>query len=527
MTQAIEYLYEYGNFVINIDKLGIRNSFEVLENGEISIIFEKIFSDKLVEKFELTVENGLDCIAKLLYYSFDEHAKFSQNVFLSFDEREEVDKNKTLIAINILYNQLISMLSTEPKRIESLAKCSDNSKTLQSAMLSRLEYVPKNEKNLSIKEIMVSLLEEYDIYSNALIKAISLWRLVTSAPEKESDRAFDEFNKHLNKLYIKRFDTPEKRDLNNLGIHYEFLTSNNYEFNPAVSYEEEVRELALAILVPSKSALLVGPPGVGKTAIVEGLAHLISTNKVPNILKGKKILKVNTSSIISGCTLVGMLEEKVEKLMQYLLQNPNVILFVDELHTAIGSGTGQKGNLDLANLIKPYLDRGRIKIIGATTQDEYEKYMKSDSAFNRRFEKVPVKEPKDYQIKAILRENITRLEKITNIIWNFDFKVTEKIIDYIIKSTDEKCRVYNDKRYNPDISITILEKAFAIALLEGEESILISNIADSIKKCEVLYESTRHSLANQLLIECQTIDECSDTNRNKCRVFELHFNSNN
>lgn len=150
--------------------------------------------------------------------------------------------------------------------------------------------------------------------------------------------------------------------MNNLGINYEFLTNKDYIRNPAIGRENEIENLEIALLMPSKSAILVGETGVGKTAIVEGLAYKIMNGQVSNKLKNKKILKVNTSSIIQGCTFVGALEAKAEKLVQYLIKNPDTILFIAEFHTIIGAGKGNHNTLDLANILKPYLDRGQIKI---------------------------------------------------------------------------------------------------------------------------------------------------------------------
>lgn len=331
----------------------------------------------------------------------------------------------------------------------------------------------------------------------------------------------------MNQLYINQFHVSSRVDLNDIDLDYEFLSNRNYLSNPAVDCEEEIEELEIALLTPSKSAILVGPPGVGKTAVVEGLSYKISTDQVPPALQNKRILKINVSSVVRGCNLVGMFEAKVEKLMRYLVENPNTILFMDEIHTAIGAGRGSNGNLDLANIMKPYIDRGQIKVIGATTEEEYEEYIKSDKAFNRRFQKISISEPQKSSVCQIIEETIIKLEKTTGVKWDFDIDTSKMIIHHIAECTDEKHRVYNDKRYNPDISLIILENSFARALLREFDSISIENISDAIRKSQFLYESVRMTSADKLLSKYQSINSSNLTGRTKCKIIQLPITKNN
>ena len=158
------------------------------------------------------------------------------------------------------------------------------------------------------------------------------------------------------------------------------MTAMSYITNPAIARDDEIKKLILVLLTPEKSAVLVGKPGIGKTAIVEGLAYRIQRNLVPNRLSGYRIFRLNTTSLI-GNDNDG--ENRVLKLVEELKSMDKVILFIDEIHTLIGNGT-----LDLANMFKEGLSRGSIKIIGATTTYEYEHFILRDKAFMRRFEKV-------------------------------------------------------------------------------------------------------------------------------------------
>ena len=166
------------------------------------------------------------------------------------------------------------------------------------------------------------------------------------------------------------------------------FTEREYITNPAIGREEEIKQLVLILLTPEKSAILVGKPGVGKTALVEGLAYRIQIGNVPNALKGYQIIKINTSALLGVDPETG--EGKIQILLDELKNYHNLILFIDEIHTLMGN---KEDALDFANMFKPGLDRGDIKVIGATTTEEYEQYILRDKAFVRRFQKVDIAEP--------------------------------------------------------------------------------------------------------------------------------------
>ena len=175
----------------------------------------------------------------------------------------------------------------------------------------------------------------------------------------------DEFEQKVNKT----FDIKAKRIsiLKNYGENFQ---ENNYVTNPAIGRDEQIKQLILILLTPDKSAVLIGKPGVGKTATVEGLAYRIQKGVVPNVLKGYQVIKINTAAILGVDPVTG--ESKVQTLIDELKDKSKLILFIDEIHTLMGT----KGEaLDFANMFKPALDRGDIKVIGATTTEEYEKYI--------------------------------------------------------------------------------------------------------------------------------------------------------
>ncbi|MGI6329868.1 MAG: AAA family ATPase [Bacilli bacterium] len=285
-------------------------------------------------------------------------------------------------------------------------------------------------------------------------------------------------------------------DNNQKKIVTQILTNYEYQSNPAIGREKEINNLILALLTKEKSALLVGESGVGKTAIVEGLAYKIKNKQVPNILKDHNIIKVNISSLVSDTKYLGEFEKKVETLLSYLILDKRNILFLDELHTSIGAGQTSTGSLDLANILKPYLDRDLIKIIGCTTKEEYEKYILTDQAFKRRFERINIDEPKEKVILSILKENIKKLEKTTKI--KFNLNNQEGILNFIIDSTKKKHRPYNDVVHNPDLALSILRKAYAFALFNDDDNITKDYLSQALMTCERINPSSRTIKAKQL-----------------------------
>ncbi|MBR5046724.1 MAG: ATP-dependent Clp protease ATP-binding subunit, partial [Eubacterium sp.] len=163
--------------------------------------------------------------------------------------------------------------------------------------------------------------------------------------------------------------------------------------DPIVGREEELQRILQILSRRTKnSPCLVGEPGVGKTAIVEGLAQRIVTQEVPEMMKDRRLLTLDLPGLIAGSKYRGEFEERIKNLLNEVIMESNVILFVDEIHTMIGAG-GAEGSIDASNIIKPFLARGEIQLIGATTRDEYRKYIEKDAAFERRFQPVTVEEP--------------------------------------------------------------------------------------------------------------------------------------
>lgn len=184
------------------------------------------------------------------------------------------------------------------------------------------------------------------------------------------------------------------------------FTNKEYVTNPAIGREKEIRDLILILLTPDKSAILTGKPGIGKTAIVEGLAYRIQNNDVPDALKGYEIVKIDTQSLIGTIPETG--DTRVQALINEIKTKDKFILFIDEIHTLIN--TDNSSALDFANMFKTGLGRGDIKLVGATTTEEYERYILRDKAFVRRFQKIEIAEPTEEQTVEILMGTLPKIE---------------------------------------------------------------------------------------------------------------------
>lgn len=261
----------------------------------------------------------------------------------------------------------------------------------------------------------------------------------------------------------------------------ENLTEVKYLVNPAIARDKELKELVMVLLTPEKSAVLVGKPGIGKTAIVEGLAYRIQLNDVPNALMGYQLYRINAPSLLGDYDG----ENRVVSLVNELKTKEKIIIFIDEIHTLIGNNA--EGALDLANMFKEGLSRGTIKLIGATTDYEYERYILRDKAFVRRFEKIEIEEPTQEMCVQILMRTVPKIEVQTGVKLSYSDFTKEKIMTFIVDMTSEYKRVYEISSRYPDIALTILRQAFSQALYENRTTVGMKNIYDAISSTKAVY----------------------------------------
>ena len=270
-----------------------------------------------------------------------------------------------------------------------------------------------------------------------------------------------------------------------LNTYAEDLSKKEYVTNPAIAREEEIKKLILVLLSPEKSAVLTGKPGIGKTAIVEGLNYLIQRKEVPNALLNTKIYKINTSSLLGTYTNDGVEDSKLQLLINEIMGKKDIILFIDEIHTLVTAS--KNGDVDFLNMLKPGLDRGDIKIIGATTTQEFEENLLKDKAFLRRFERIEIAEPDQETTVKILVGTTKKIEKSTGVRWPYTNWVLENVCKFIVDMTSEYKRVYENNSRYPDVSLALLSKCFTYARFENSNIVTFKHIYAAIKNCNSVY----------------------------------------
>ncbi|HYB25198.1 MAG TPA: Clp protease N-terminal domain-containing protein, partial [Solirubrobacteraceae bacterium] len=245
------------------------------------------------------------------------------------------------------------------------------------------------------------------------------------AEGKKSSKLLDQFGRNLTKLAAES------------------------KLDPVVGRETEIERIMQILSRRTKNnPVLVGEPGVGKTAVVEGLAQRITHGEVPELLKGKQIYTLDLAALVAGSKYRGEFEERLKKVMKEITQRGDIILFIDELHNLVGAGAAE-GAIDAASILKPALARGELQTIGATTLDEYRKYLERDAALERRFQQIRVDEPSVEQTVEILKGLRDRYESY--------HKVT--ITDEALAAAGELADRYISDRFLPDKAIDLIDEA--------------------------------------------------------------------
>ncbi len=275
-----------------------------------------------------------------------------------------------------------------------------------------------------------------------------------------------------------------------LDTYGENLSRKEYITNPAIGREAEIEQTIEILLTPEKSALLVGKAGIGKTAIVEGIGYRMGQGTIPNALKPYDIIKVNVSSLLGDTVIDGHTENRLQLLVDELKTKKNIILFIDEVHLLVNRNTANM-SIDFANMLKPGLDRGDIKMIGATTDEEYEAYILRDRAFLRRFLRVDVYEPTQEQCTQILMGTYPKYEKRTGVRFGYTDFIREKVCAFLVQMTDEYKRIYEIGNRYPDIALTMLMSAFSMALYENSPEVKIKHVFKAIKRTKSVYDDAK------------------------------------
>ena len=272
--------------------------------------------------------------------------------------------------------------------------------------------------------------------------------------------------------------------LNQYGKNLTALAKES-KLDPVIGRKNEIQRIIEILSRRTKNnPVLIGEPGVGKTAVVEGLAQMIVDNKVPEILKNKKVVSLDMSAMIAGAKYRGDFEERLKNVLQEIKKAGNIILFIDEMHTIIGAGAAE-GAMDAANILKPLLSRGEIQIIGATTLNEYRKHIEKDAALERRFQTVIVDEPTTEDTVKILGGLKDKYEAHHKV----------KITDEAIKAAVDLSERYINDRFLPDKAIDLIDEACSKIKLRTVT--MPKNILDMENKIEKVSKEKEEAIISQ------------------------------
>lgn len=317
-----------------------------------------------------------------------------------------------------------------------------------------------NDNEVGVEHLIFSMLEEGEGIAIRILIGMGI----------DVERMYDEFSFSLIRKGKK--DKKKKLLIYDLGTD---ITNEAKEgkLDPVIGRDKEVRRVMEILCRRGKNnPILIGEAGVGKTAIVEELSRLIASNNVPNNLINKKIISLEMASMVAGTKYRGEFEERMKKVIKEVEDNDEIILFIDEIHTLVGAG-GAEGAIDASNILKPALARGKIRCIGATTTEEYKKFIEKDSALERRFQKVFVDEPSIVETENILNRLKPIYEEYHNV------TISSAMIKNIINLSEK----YIFDRNRPDKEIDILDEVCSrVGLKENKNVTDIRNIKGQIKK---------------------------------------------
>lgn len=316
----------------------------------------------------------------------------------------------------------------------------------------------------------------------------------------------------------KKIDMSETPNLDKYG---EDLTSMPYLKDPSIGRKQELERIMKILLYPErdKSVIITGVAGCGKTALVKGLAYRIQKGDVPAPLKDLKIISIDTATMVAGTKYVGTLEEKMKKILDEASNDKNIIIFIDEIHQAVSGGRAEGNDNTVAEILKPYLDYGKVRVIGATTEEEYAEHVESNTAFKTRFKKVAIKEPDYNTTYQVLDDLIEAYNKISYSKLIVSPEERHMIIDWLINSTKPTFRDYKDRASNPRLVLDVLKEAYAIAAFNESKEVTVDHLIEALKNEDRLYESSRERQA-------QILRSLKPRPRSECKILEFKPRAN-
>ena len=362
--------------------------------------------------------------------------------------KEKNDISKKLLEYNLNYDkfksEIVKVVGKGTKESEWFLYTPLLKRIIENAILDSKD---NNSGNVTVEHLFSSMLEEGEGVAIRIMLGMNI----------DLEELYNEFSYKL--VSKPRGKKNKKLLLEELGVD---LTEKALkgELDPVIGRDKEIKRVLEILSRRTKNnPLLIGEAGVGKTAIVEELSKMISTGDVPMSLKNKRIISLDMATTVAGTKYRGEFEERIRKILKEIEENDDIILFIDEIHTLVGAG-GAEGAIDASNIFKPALARGKLRCIGATIIDEYKKFIESDGALERRFQKVLVEIPNKKVVRDILMKLKGIYEKFHLV------KISDEIIDLIIELSEK----YIYDRNQPDKAIDLLDEVCAkVSLTESKE----------------------------------------------------------
>lgn len=425
---------------------------------------------------KLALEYGHMCAEDMAHsYIGTEHLLYG--LAMVGDSVAAVVLNDHKVDYGKILNAIKKFLSTNPKRVIEPEGFSVSAKSV----LGNAAKIAERFKSplIGSEHILIAILKDSDCTGNRILQMLGvniqkMYAEILLAMGEDVSVAKEEFaNVRQGKGNSKQgLILPQySRDLTQMA--------RDGKLDPVVRRDEEIKRVIQILSRRTKNnPCLLGEPGVGKTAVVEGLAMKIASGEVPDTVAGLRVLTLDLSAMIAGSKYRGEFEERVKKIINEVRASGDVLLFIDEIHTIIGAG-GAEGAMDAANILKPSLARGEIQIIGATTISEYRKYFEKDAALERRFQPVNIEEPNEEAAIDILNELKERYEEHHGV----------KISDEAIKAAVAMSVRYINDRHLPDKAIDLIDEAASkVSLSAYQMPSGIKELEEKISSCEKLIE---------------------------------------